>query len=462
MKTIQTLITTVCILTTPLLFAQTSQWQLADGTEGRAVYDIEFYESDRDTLYATSYHALLISTDRGASWDSVTSVPAAGAVIEIDPFDSKRILLSHTTLLPPFFEDFGTEVLMTEDGGINWESIFLGEHYVIDYPIIENDPGDPHTVYIDVTPNRFYRSSDYGHTWDSIPSPDIEFPGRDEPGYGRIYSLTIAPSNNNIIYTSYFNLATYLNNIYKSTDRGQTWAQVPLPSIFTYMTIAVHPENPDIVYFSVGAWGVYKSNDGGENWAQKNNGIEALVGLNWINTIAIHPKEPETLYLGVSSSVANGYNPILYRSVDGAESWIPFNAGLLDTIDSNRSVNTLAIDTLNHRIYAGTNRGIYVRDFELNIDDNDVQLPQTFSLEQNYPNPFNAVTTIPYTLLEASLVNLTLYDISGRRVKTLIDDTVPAGIYKTELSAENLPSGIYIYRLKIGTEAIMRKAILMK
>ncbi len=435
-------------LTAGMLFAQTSQWQRADGTEGIFIHDIEIYESDRDTLYATSWPALLMSTDRGATWDSVAWARAR-AVIKIDPFDSKRLLLGDYL----FFPLTGTEILMTEDGGINWESIFLGEHYPTDLPIIENDPGDPHTVYINVSPNILYRSSDYGHNWDSIPSPDIEI--------GATSSLAIAPSNNDIIYAGYYSPL----EIYKSTDRSQTWAQIPFPFINgSWIFIAVHPENPDILYVAVQSgedWGVYKSNDGGESWAQKNNGLEALARYDLINTIVIHPKEPETLYLGVTRSAADDI-PILYRSVDGAESWIPFNAGLLDTIDSNRSVNTLAIDTLNHRMYAGTNRGIYVRDFELNIDDNDVQLPQTFSLEQNYPNPFNAATTIPYTLMEESWVHLTLYDISGRRVKTLIDDTVPAGIYKAELDAENLPSGLYIYRLKIGTEVLMRKAVLMK
>ncbi len=440
------------IFTLPLflsfIFAQISQWQRADGTAGYTIHDIEFYESDRDTLYATSWSALLMSTDRGASWDSIS--PMYGAVIEIDPFDSRRLLLGHEGLPTD-----GTEILMSEDGGINWESIFLGYSQSPDSPIIENDPDDPYTVYIDVTSNRFYRSSDYGHTWDSIPSPDIEI--------GVISSLAIAPSNNDIIYTGCFNLNTFNHEIYKSTDRSQTWNQIPFPSVYpARMRIAVDPENPDILYVAISSGedrGVYKSNDSGANWAQKNNGIEALAGLDWIRTIVIHPKEPETLYLGVSGSADNGYNPILYRSIDGAESWMPFNAGLLDT---HGRVNTLAIDTLNNRIYAGTRHGIYIYDNNLDIDDTDVQLPQTFSLEQNYPNPFNAATTIPYTLLEESWVHLTLYDISGRRVKTLIDDTVPAGVHNTELDAENLPSGLYIYRLKIGTETIMRKAVLIK
>ncbi len=445
MKTIQTLITTVCILTTPLFFAQTSQWQLADGTEGIFINDIEFYESDRDTLYAVSRHALLMSTDRGTSWDSI-SISNYGwyPKIGIDPFDSRRILLSYEYQAPL---GIGTAVLKSEDGGVTWDTLFLyyADFIIPDLPTIEVDPGDLNTVYIVVTQNTFYRSSDFGNSWDSIPSPANV--------YGLI-SLAIAPSNNDIIYAGYSNPL----EIYKSTDQSQTWDQIPFPFINGWsIFIAVHPENPDVVYAAT-AYDVYKSVNGGQTWEEKNNGIEALAIYDLINTIVIHPKEPETLYLGVTRSAADDI-PILYRSVDGAESWIPFNAGLLDT---NGSVNTLAIDTLNHRIYAGTRHGIYIYDNNLDIDDTDVQLPQTFSLEQNYPNPFNAATTIPYTLLEASLVNLTLYDISGRRVKTLIDDTVPAGIHKTELGAENLPSGLYIYRLKIGTEALMRKAILMK
>ncbi len=256
-------------LTAGMLFAQTSQWQLADGTEGRAIYDIEFYESDRDTLYAISRPALLMSTDRGASWDSISisNYTWGYPKIGIDPFDSKRILRSHIILLQ--IDNFVTEVLMSEDGGINWESIFVssiqsyGSH---DSPIIENDPGDPHTVYINVSPNILYRSSDYGHTWNSIPSPDIEI--------GATSALAIAPSNNDIIYTGCFNLNTYNNEIYKSTDRSQTWDQIPFPSIYgEFIFIAVHPENPDILYVAISSGedrGVYKSNDGGENWAQKN------------------------------------------------------------------------------------------------------------------------------------------------------------------------------------------------
>ncbi len=430
-----------------VLNAQPNQWQLADGTEGMDIFDIEFYEGNRDTLYATSIYTLLISTDMGVSWDSA-SYSAGGAVIEIDAFDSQRLFFSHG-ILPTD----GTEVLMTTDGGVNWNSLFMGFAQMPDLPIIETDPGDLNTIYIDVTPSNYYRSSDHGNTWDSIPSPDLYFEE------GGLTSFAISPSNNDIIYVAYFSPMS----IYKSTDRSQTWSQIPFPSFGGgLLFIVIHPDNPDVLYVAVSAGesrGVYKSIDGGLNWVQMNNGIENLAGLDWINTIKINPKVPETLYLGVSGSSDNGYNPIMFQSIDGAENWLPFSNALPDT---NGRVNSITIDTLNHRIYAGTNRGIYFLDHELQIGDINFQIPKSFSLKQNYPNPFNSSTNIIYTLLVKSFVNLTVYDISGKLVKTLINDNRVAGTYNTIFSTETLASGIYVFRLNVGAETIVRKAVLIK
>ncbi len=185
----------------------------------------------------------------------------------------------------------------------------------------------------------------------------------------------------------------------------------------------------------------------GKTGPKRINGLEALDGVEWIETIVTHPKEPETLYLGVARAPSDD-NPILYRSIDGAESWI--TAGLLGT--HGRRVQTLAIDTLNNRMYAGTNRGIYVHDFELNIDDNDVQLPQKFLLASNYPNPFNPTTTIRYGLPESSDVSVIVYDITGREVIQLVDSRVPAGNRRVVWNGRDrhgnpVASGLYIYRL---------------
>lgn len=86
----------------------------------------------------------------------------------------------------------------------------------------------------------------------------------------------------------------------------------------------------------------------------------------------------------------------------------------------------------------------------------------SFKLQQNYPNPFNPVTTISYQLPQASYVELTVYNISGQKVATLVSGKQNAGEYQIEFNADYLPSGTYIYRLKAGSLVQTKKMILLK
>ena len=428
-----------------VIYAQLPQWRLASGTEDVYISDIDIYHSNPDTLYATGQQ-FLISTDKGEHWDSVSS-GIAYSVIEIDPFDSKRIYLNHGIL--PFD---GNEILMTTDGGVNWNSLFLGfclGPLGCDFLVIETDPGDLNTVYIDVNSNTFYRSSDHGNTWDSIPSPDAI----------GLSSLAISPSSNKILYAGY----TLPIQIYKSTDRAQTWTQLPFPLINYYESgifIAVHPLNPDIVYTTIQAGdsrGVYKTTDGGQTWDQMSNGLDSLQGYDWIHTIVINLEEPETLYLGVSNTPPQ--NPGLFRSIDGANSWFPFNAGLPDYA----GVSSIVIDTLNERLYANAGGGIYIYDYSLSsVYDELNEFPETFSLYQNYPNPFNSSTIITYSLSERAYVTLKVYDILGREVRKLVKILKDSGTHQAVFNADGLPSGVYLYRLTAGTKVLIRKAVFIK
>ncbi|MBI5471520.1 MAG: T9SS type A sorting domain-containing protein [Ignavibacteriae bacterium] len=91
-------------------------------------------------------------------------------------------------------------------------------------------------------------------------------------------------------------------------------------------------------------------------------------------------------------------------------------------------------------------------------------IPASFALEQNYPNPFNPVTTINYELSNdnSQLTILKVYDLLGREVATLVNEEKPAGTYRVEFDAGNLPSGVYYYRLTTGSFTQTRKMILAK
>ena len=89
-------------------------------------------------------------------------------------------------------------------------------------------------------------------------------------------------------------------------------------------------------------------------------------------------------------------------------------------------------------------------------------LPYTYALLQNYPNPFNPGTNINFSLEKASNVTLSIYNILGQKVATLVNSYMQAGSYTYQFDAGKLASGVYIYRIEAGTFISAKKMILMK
>ena len=90
------------------------------------------------------------------------------------------------------------------------------------------------------------------------------------------------------------------------------------------------------------------------------------------------------------------------------------------------------------------------------------ELPRTVALLQNYPNPFNPATTLTYTLDRAGPVELSVYDLTGRVVSSLVDGVQPAGYHEVRFNADGLPTGTYVYRLRAGTETLTRIMTLVR
>ncbi len=88
--------------------------------------------------------------------------------------------------------------------------------------------------------------------------------------------------------------------------------------------------------------------------------------------------------------------------------------------------------------------------------------PLEFELKQNYPNPFNPSTVIEFAVPVNGHVNLEIYDINGRKVQELVNESLAAGSYSATFNASNLASGLYIYRLRTGANVLTRKMTLIK
>ena len=97
------------------------------------------------------------------------------------------------------------------------------------------------------------------------------------------------------------------------------------------------------------------------------------------------------------------------------------------------------------------------------VEVNTGKEPEKAILEQNYPNPFNPMTLIKFLVSENELATLKVYNIMGEEVATLFNDIAEANkIYKIKFNADNLPSGMYIYKLKVGDFVKTNKMILVK
>jgi len=98
----------------------------------------------------------------------------------------------------------------------------------------------------------------------------------------------------------------------------------------------------------------------------------------------------------------------------------------------------------------------------LDVIDYNESLPIHIKLHQNYPNPFNSATNIEYEVQESGLLTLIVYDLLGREIKKLVNTYKYPGKYSVFLNAENITSGVYLYRLTTKNSVIQKKMILLR
>ena len=96
------------------------------------------------------------------------------------------------------------------------------------------------------------------------------------------------------------------------------------------------------------------------------------------------------------------------------------------------------------------------------VSVNSGDIPKNISLSQNYPNPFNPNTLINYRVNEPGNVILTVYNLMGQRVETLVNETKSAGEYSVIFNGTNLSSGIYYYSLRSNNSIVNKKCLLLK
>ena len=95
----------------------------------------------------------------------------------------------------------------------------------------------------------------------------------------------------------------------------------------------------------------------------------------------------------------------------------------------------------------------------MNVDNS---IPKQYELSQNYPNPFNPTTTIKYSLPKNGIVTIKIYDVTGREIRTLVNEMKTAGNYVVDFNGIDISSGVYFYRIKVGDFVMTKRMVLIK
>lgn len=197
-----------------------------------------------------------------------------------------------------------------------------------------------------------------------------------------------------------------------------------------------------------------------------NSVIQTFTGSTW-NLIEM----PDTLNLLIeveADSIGNIWTSSYQRGIVKIDPWnniTIFNNKNSGLIGVNQMVQSTRVDNNGYKYFCTNDGGVSVYKGDLVLDvlnDHPGVTPTDYRLDQNYPNPFNPVTNITYYLSNSVKVKITVYDLLGREVKTLVNDFQAGGEHSVQFDGSLISSGVYFYTLNAGDFNVTKKLTLMK
>jgi len=394
------------------------------------------------TLFA-GYDQVWKTIDRGNNWTSASQQLSATVKL-------RSLAIAPSNSLVLYAADQSNMWKTTDGGASNWSSITLPSTST-SVTYIAVHPTDPNTLWITyggfVAGQKVYESTDGGTNWNSISSGLPNLP---------------------IMSIVHYKEATTRNVLFVGTDLGvyvkdgpSDWAEYNsgLPSVVvTELDIYYNAGGTDILRAGTYGRGLWETDIDAalpvELTSFAANSVEgSKVSLNWETATEVNnygfeierkminntqnEENDSWKNIGFIEGSGNSNSPKLYSFVDATLSGGSKFTYRLKQIDIDGSFE-------------------YSDLVEIEV------IPINFALNQNYPNPFNPTTTISYTLPFKASITLNVYDILGKEVIKLVQETKDAGIYKASFDANNLPSGVYYYTLRAGNFVQTRKMLLLK
>jgi hypothetical protein len=378
------------------------------------------------SLYAGTNNGIYVTADSAKSWKAAMSGLTSTYVMSL--------CASGTTLYAG--TDYGsTGIFSSNDSGATWGASSSGVASTSIYALAAVDTD----VFAGTYGSGVYHATNKSGGWTAANS-----------GLSNLFAWCLSVSG----HTLY--AGTYGGGIFRSTDKGATWNSLAASGL-TDANITTLLVNGNRIYAGTWSSGLFLSTDSGAHFTAINNGLTSLT----INALIAIPKTGG----GYDLLTGGASNRGVFLSSDSGASWSAFNSGL----DISRQVDALAL--CGRTLLVGTTTkddiGLWKRslsDISTGISLSDNRVPATFKLAQNYPNPFNPTTTIRYEIPGGTYghTSLRVYDIMGREVATLVNETKEAGSYQVTFNASKLASGVYFYKLQAGNYTSVKKLLLLK
>lgn len=424
-------------------------------------YQLSLLEDGRAVMTG-KYGTVIKTTDYGTNWETDTYTASWNRLTTVRKIDENKILSVGVD---------GT-ILLSTNKGANW----VNRNW--------NPSSDLHAIEFINSSTGFtggqngliLKTTNSGNNWYSLNSGTSNL----------LYDIEFINSNTG--YT-----AGQYGNLYKTTNGGNNWILDHNFGISSLFEINFINESTGFL----GTWGrtIYRTTNGGSNWTTHQytgptsdvrkihffdsmNGIAMTFhgqilrttnsGENWIyETTLISPfffdmkfVNQNTGYI-LAGKYTDNENPYYFKTTDGGINWDTNFIGL----ESNLLLN--GVEFLNDSIgvIVGAEGTIFrttTGGETINIQAITSEIPSEFTLYQNYPNPFNPITKIKFAIPKVSNVKISIYDILGRKVTSLINQKLQSGTYETQWNAGGFASGVYFYSLEAEGYKETRKMLLVK
>lgn len=200
---------------------------------------------------------------------------------------------------------------------------------------------------------------------------------------------------------------------------------------------------------------------GVQQWVQRYNGP----GNANDNANSIALDNFGNIYVtGSSPGMGSDYATVKYNA-DGVFQWLQRYNGP----GSSDFSQDIAVDNNGNVFVTGHSNANGFYDYAtikysqpIGITSISTETPDGFQIGQNYPNPFNPITNIEFNIPKASIVRISVYDLLGREIESLVNQNLNAGSYKVDWDASKYPSGIYYYKITAGSFIETKKMVLVK